>query len=49
MTQERLMSLVDALIDLVLDATDDAALVERCIRSLGFGDEELRMLGFDAD
>lgn len=41
------MSLVDALIDLALDATDDATLVENCIRSLGFDDEELRTLGFD--
>lgn len=41
------MSLVDMLIDLVLDATDDAALVENRIRSLGFNDEELRALGFD--
>lgn len=47
MTQERLMVLVSALIDLLLASTGNAALVESCIRSLGFTDEELRLLGFD--
>lgn len=47
MTQERLTALVSALIDLLLASTNDAVLVESCIRSLGFTDEELRELGFD--
>ena len=47
MTQERLMVLVSALIDLLLASTGNAALVESGIRSLGFTDEELRLLGFD--
>ena len=47
MTQERLMALVSALIDLLLASTDNAALVESCIRSLGFTDEKLRLFGFD--
>lgn len=41
-TNERLMSLVSELIDLVLDSTDDAELVESRIRSLGFNNAELR-------
>ena len=46
-TNERLMSLVSELIDLALDSTGDAELVESRIRSLGFNDEELRSFGFD--
>ena len=47
MTQERLMALVSALIDMLLVSTGNAVLVENSIRSLGFTDEELRLLGFD--
>ena len=47
MTQERLMALVSALIDLLLASTGNAMLVESCVRSLGFTDEELRLFGFD--
>lgn len=47
MTQERLLSLASALIDLALELTDDAERVENIIRALGFNDEELRVLGFD--
>lgn len=47
MTQERLTVLASALIDLVLDLTDDPVRIESYLRSLGFTDEELRLLGFD--
>ena len=46
-TNERLMSLVSELIDLALDSTGDAELVESRIRSLGFNEEELRSFGLD--
>ena len=46
-TNERLMSLVSELIDLALDSTGDAELVESRIRSLGFNDEELQSFGLD--
>lgn len=48
-TNERLLSLVDMLVDLLLDVTDDAAMVENSIRSIGFSDDELRSLGFDVE
>lgn len=47
MTRERLMALASALIDLALDLTDDPVRIESYLRSLGFTDEELRLLGFD--
>lgn len=47
MTQERLLELVSALIDLALDLTDDAGSIEEYVRALGFDDAELRILGFD--
>jgi len=46
---ERLLSLVSVLIDLLLDATDDAAMVESSVRSVGFSDDELRDFGFDVE
>jgi len=46
-TNERLMELVSELIDLALEATDNAAQVESRIRSVGFNDEELKGFGFD--
>ena len=47
MTQERLTALASALIDLALDLTDGPVRIESYLRSLGFTDEELRLLGFD--
>ena len=47
MTQERLTALASALIDFALDLTDDPVRIESYLRSLGFTDEELRLLGFD--
>lgn len=47
MTQERLTALANALIDLALDLTDDPVRIESYLQSLGFTDEELRLLGFD--
>lgn len=47
MTQERLTALASALIDLALDLADDPVRIESYLRSLGFTDEELRLLGFD--
>ena len=47
MTQERLTALASALIDLALDLTDDPVRIESYLRSLGFTDEELRLLGFE--
>ena len=47
MTQERLMALASALIDLALDLTDDPAEIESYLRALGFTDKELRLFGFD--
>ena len=44
MTQERLTALASALIDLALDLTDDPVRIESYLRSLGFTDEELRLL-----
>ncbi len=46
-TNERLMELVSELIDLALEATENAAQLESRIRSLGFNDEDLKRLGFD--
>ena len=45
MTRERLMALASALIDLALDLTAAPVSIERYLRSLGFTDEELRLVG----